>query len=202
MKSVPISRHLLFWLVVCVACGWDLYTKNSVFAEVGYPFRTDGEARSVLGLDVTFRYFTTFNHGALWGVGQGWTWGFATLSFIAIGFILYWLFLRGHASVSLWLTLSLALIMGGTLGNLYDRMALHGATNELGDLEYAVRDFLHFNLWGYDWPIFNYADVFLVSGAVMLAIYTIFLEEVEQPAEKGIATENPVPQGKSSESAA
>ncbi|HSG69982.1 MAG TPA: signal peptidase II [Planctomycetaceae bacterium] len=178
-SSVSIHRHLLFWIVVCVTCGWDLYTKGSVFFELGYPAQADGEPVSVFGTGVTFRYFTTFNHGALWGMGQGFTWGFATLSFIAIGFILYWLFIRGHASASRWLTVSLGMIMGGTLGNLYDRMALHGARNEFGDLEYAVRDFLHFNLWGYDWPIFNYADVFLVSGAVMLAIYTLFLEEIE-----------------------
>lgn len=179
MNSVSIHRHLLFWIVVCVTCGWDLYTKETVFAEVGYPHQADGEAVSVFGTGISFRYFTTFNHGALWGMGQGFTWGFATLSFIAIGFILYWLFIRGHASASRWLTVSLAMIMGGTLGNLYDRMALHGARNEFGDLEYAVRDFLHFKLWSYDWPIFNYADVFLVSGAVMLAVYTLFLEETE-----------------------
>jgi signal peptidase II len=179
MKSVSIHRHLLFWIVVCAACGWDLYTKASIFSELGYPAQADGKAQSVFGTGITFRYFTMFNHGALWGMGQGFTWGFATLSFIAIGFILYWLFIRGHASASCWLTLSLAMIMGGTLGNLYDRMGLHGARNEFGDLEYAVRDFLHFNLWGYDWPIFNYADVFLVSGAIMLAVYTLFLEETE-----------------------
>ena len=34
----------------------------------------------------------------------------------------------------------------------------------------AVRDFLLFHFNGWDWPVFNFADVFLVTGATMLAL--------------------------------
>lgn len=187
MKSVPFSRQLLFWAIVVVTCGWDLYTKHVIFSWLGFPDGVSPWVKSFFGGGVLFRYHTTFNHGALWGMGQGMSLGFAALSLVAIGAVLYWLFIKGHAH-SLWLTISLASIMGGTLGNLYDRLAIHGCRNAAGDLEYAVRDFLRFELWGYQWPVFNFADVFLVAGAVMLFIYSLlYAEENEKPSS---TTEN------------
>ena len=181
-RKVSLSRHLIFWCLAALTLFWDLYTKNTIFAELGYPGGTDGEPRALFGSGITFQYATLFNHGALWGLGGKYDWGswlFAGLSLIAVLFIVFWLFVKKHAAVSLWLTTCLAMIMGGTLGNLYDRVGMHGCRNAEGGLEYAVRDFLHFNFWGYDYPVFNYADVFLVSGAILLAIYTLFLEVVE-----------------------
>jgi len=190
MKSVPLSRQLLFWTIVVATCGSDLYSKHAVFEKLGYPDGISAWVESFLGGNVLFRLHTTFNHGALWGVGQGLSLGFAALSVVAIAAVLYWLFIQGHAK-SLWLTVSLASIMGGTLGNLYDRLALHGCRNAAGELEYAVRDFLRFELWGYHWPVFNFADVFLVTGAVMLFLYSLFYaEESEQEAQLADAEQN------------
>jgi hypothetical protein len=39
MKPISVRRHVLFWLLVCAACGWDLYSKESVFAWLGGPFQ-------------------------------------------------------------------------------------------------------------------------------------------------------------------
>ena len=113
------------------------------------------------------------NEGALWGVGQGYAWVFASLSLFAIGGIVYWLFFYG-AGRSWWLTVALALIMSGTIGNLYDRIGWHGCIKpETGEPWYAVRDFLLFTFGGWPWPIFNFADVFLVTGAIMLILQSI-----------------------------
>lgn len=180
MKSVPMGRQLLFWAIVVTTCGWDLYSKHDVFTSLGYPDGISPWVHNLLGGNVQFRFHTTFNHGALWGVGQGKSLLFAALSFVAVGAVLYWLFFKGFAN-SLWLTVSLGSITGGTLGNLYDRLAMHGCRNESGELEHAVRDFLRFELWGYHWPVFNYADVFLVTGAAMLFVYSLLY--VEDPVE-------------------
>ena len=50
-----------------------------------------------------------------------------------------------------------ALIIGGALGNVYDRL-VHG----------AVVDFLHFHYAGWSWPAFNLADSAITVGVVMM----------------------------------
>ncbi len=104
----------------------------------------------------------------MWGMVQGFDSVFALLSVIAVVGIIYWLFFKGAAQ-SAWLTTALGLVTGGTLGNLYDRLALHGVTlPNSSEPAQAVRDFLHFTFGSFDWPIFNLADSFLVTGAIMM----------------------------------
>lgn len=196
MKPVSIRRHLLFWLLVCAACGWDLYTKSSIFGWLGFDARHPHSSPWIKQFaGVKFEYSTTVNKGALWGLGQGLSLMFAALSVVAVGIVLYWLFVKRYAN-SLWLTICLGLLMGGTLGNLYDRLGLHGLTDDKGEALYAVRDFLHFDLWGFDWPVFNFADVFLVTGAIMLGMHTLFASEAteqhssEEPPPPETAADN------------
>ena len=58
---------------------------------------------------------------------------------------------------------SLILILGGALGNFYDRIA-YG----------AVPDFIDFHLNGFHWFIFNIADIFISIGVFALIILEIF----------------------------
>jgi len=73
-----------------------------------------------------------------------------------------------------WLLVALALICGGILGNLYDRLGVpglqwHAPPERVGEQVYAVRDWIHVTIPGViDWPIFNLADSWLVIGAGML----------------------------------
>ena len=64
------------------------------------------------------------------------------------------------------LALSLALILGGALGNLYDR-AVYG---------YVV-DFIDWHVNGYHWPAFNIADAGISCGAVLLILDTFINPE-------------------------
>ena len=56
-------------------------------------------------------------------------------------------------------SIALALILGGAVGNLYDRLKFH----------YVV-DFLEVHIHGYHWPDFNVADSAIVIGACLLLI--------------------------------
>lgn len=56
---------------------------------------------------------------------------------------------------------SMAMITGGIFGNLFDRLAFG-----------YVIDFFDFRFGKFNYPIFNMADIFIVVGVVMLAIYS------------------------------
>ena len=104
------------------------------------------------------------NHGALFGMGgsqKGKANGvFLLISIAASIGILIW-GTRPIVAKDRWLSAALGLILGGTLGNLYDRAVFNG-----------VRDFLYF--YKIDWPVFNIADCCLVVGAGMLLVSAIF----------------------------
>lgn len=57
---------------------------------------------------------------------------------------------------------SFGLLFGGIIGNMIDRMAFG-----------YVRDFIDFKIFGYDYPVFNIADMAIVIGVVILIISTI-----------------------------
>jgi len=171
-EAVRKSCALYSGLVV-VSTGTDLASKHIVFDRLGV---FDGTEWLLDGW-VRFRIYTSLNEGALWGFGQGFALGFAVLSVAALVGICYWLFFRGGGN-SRWLTVSLALVSGGTLGNLYDRLGLHGLQLSGRDgVVMAVRDFLHFQFGSFDWAIFNIADVCLVTGAIMLMLQSLRVPE-------------------------
>ena len=174
VDRVPTNRYWCFGLLASFGLAADLLSKHVVFDRLGYP---DGQTGWLIDtVPVQFRLYTSFNEGALWGMGKGFALVFALLSIIAFAGVLYWLFVR-RGAVSLWLTIALSVITAGTLGNFYDRLGLHGVlrsdvfpTNSTDPL-LAVRDFLHFRFFEtFDWAIFNVADMLLVTGAIMLVI--------------------------------
>ena len=176
-SATPFALRRLGLIVpLTAACvGWDLYSKSVVFDQLGFPDGR-GPVHPWLGQLSTFRLYTSFNEGALWGVGQGLTWLFAALSVVAV-FVIAYCLVKTSAGRSNWLTVALCLVLGGTLGNLYDRLGLYGYMNaETGQPYRAVRDFLLFTFGNYSWPVFNFADVFLVTGTGMLVAYSFWFE--------------------------
>ncbi|MCM2287980.1 MAG: signal peptidase II [Sulfuritalea sp.] len=105
-----------------------------------------------------FNLVLVYNSGAafsfLAGAGGWQKWFFVIL---ALG-ISVWLLslLRRHAQERL-LPTSLALILGGAIGNVIDRLRFD-----------AVVDFLDFHLAGYHWPAFNVADSAITVGVVLM----------------------------------
>lgn len=61
--------------------------------------------------------------------------------------------------------ISYGLIMGGVYGNLIDRI-----------IHRKVTDYLSFNIFNYSFPIFNFADICIVIGAILIVIDIIFLK--------------------------
>ncbi|MGH9616527.1 MAG: signal peptidase II [Acidobacteriaceae bacterium] len=84
-------------------------------------------------------------------------WMLIGFSLIAIAIVLA-VFWRAGRRVSV-TSVALALVLGGAIGNLYDRLAYR-----------YVIDFLAFNIFGYHYPDFNVADSCIVIGAILLLI--------------------------------
>lgn len=109
-------------------------------------------------------YLPEVNHGALFGFGRQYislaNGIFASISLLAAAAIIGWS-TRPHTAQDGFLCASLGLILGGTLGNLYDRIVFNG-----------VRDFLYF--YWIEWPVFNVADCCLVCGALLLLVQAFF----------------------------
>lgn len=180
---LPWNRYALYAVLAVVGLAWDLYSKHTVFQWFGCPGRAEWTWKA--GSFVSFTLHTNFNEGALWGIGQGGAPVFAGLSILAVLGILYFLFWAGHAR-SLWLTIALGLVTAGALGNLYDRLGLHGWKHE-GKAVYAVRDFLYFRFFDqFDWAIFNFADTYLVVGACMLVIHSFQSETLAEPKPEAV----------------
>jgi signal peptidase II len=170
MKAVPFNRHLTFLALAASGCLADLATKHLVFQRLGMP-RFD-EFHVLWLWEPYFGLQTSTNQGALFGVGQGNVWIFASASFIAITAICYWLFLAGAARDWL-LTVALGIVMGGVLGNLHDRLGLWSVPGEPGTHLCAVRDWILFQWPPWVWPNFNIADSLLVTGGAVLVWHAL-----------------------------
>ena len=193
LTAGPGNRYVWFFLLAILGVAIDLISKEMVFQQLGFPGGQRGEP--FFDGWVMFTFVTSVNEGALWGIGQGYTWLFALLSVAAIVAVCAWLFVY-KAARSLWLTIALGLIMAGTLGNLYDRAGLHGLL-KAGEPLFGVRDFLLFTFGGWPWPVFNFADCFLVAGAIMLGVQAFFMEETTEgktptrgPAKAAVSPES------------
>ena len=120
-----------------------------------------GESRAVAPF---FNLVLVFNKGAAFSflaTAQGWqTLFFAAIAMVA-SVVISFLIVR-HRRNSLFCT-GLALILGGALGNLYDRV-VYG----------HVVDFLDFHAAGWHWPAFNVADSAITVGAGILIVESFF----------------------------
>lgn len=137
----------------------DLLTKRWVEAALFY-----GEQIPLTGF---FNLVLTYNAGAAFSFlsdAGGWQrWFFSIVAAGASMLIIY--LLRKHATDKLF-CLALSLILGGALGNLWDRITLG-----------HVVDFLDFHVAGYHWPAFNIADSAIFLGAASLILDSFLRKE-------------------------
>ena len=145
-----MTTHWTRWLWISVAViAADQLGKAAVLATI-----REGDGWAVTGF---FSLVLTFNTGAAFSFlasASGWQrWFFAAIAIVA-AVVIAMLLRRGGSAM---FSSGLALILGGALGNLYDRLALG-----------KVVDFLLFHYAGWAYPAFNLADSAITIGAVLL----------------------------------
>lgn len=103
------------------------------------------------------------NRGAAWGILQGQMWLFYVITIVVIVAIMY--YLHKAARGKMLLGVSLALMLGGAIGNFIDRV-----------FRKEVVDFIHTYIFNYNFPVFNIADSSLVIGVILLMIQMLLDE--------------------------
>jgi signal peptidase II len=145
--------RLLPWLGLAAAVvALDQATKIAV--ERVFDF---GDSTPITGF---FNLVLTYNKGAAFSFlagASGWQGSLFTVIGIAASLFIVFLLAR-HGAQKLF-SAALALILGGALGNVIDRLA-YG----------HVIDFLDFHWRGWHWPAFNVADSAIVCGAGLLIL--------------------------------
>ena len=123
------------------------------------------------GTDIDFYIFSFLNFYLVWNTGIGF--GLAAMEsniyyhilttiivFVNVGLVFFLIKSRGIYSYLI------AVILGGSLGNLFDRIYY-----------YAVPDFIDLHLGNYHWFIFNVADIFITVGIISLIFAELFKRE-------------------------
>ena len=150
---------LLLFSVAGVVFALDRWTKR--WASSSLPFN---QPVPVLGEFLRLTY--TRNSGVAFGLGQGTGFPYYIFSILAAVVILA-MFLRGQVP-ELRRQLALALIFGGALGNLWDRV-------RSGE----VVDFIEVGVRHWYWPVFNVADSAVSVGVVLFALLWTGKHETE-----------------------
>ncbi len=114
------------------------------------------------------------NDGAAWSMMSGKTWFLIGVPIIVIVAALVYMYIKRKGSKLQ--VISLALIVAGGIGNLIDRI-------RIGE----VVDYIKFV--PIEFPIFNFADICVVIGAVIFCVYILFAD-IKDHKEKSSGSEN------------
>jgi len=165
MTASPKPNALPWLLVSALVVALDQWSKHWVMTSLP-------EFTPVTVIDGFWNWYRTYNTGAAFSfladsaspdlVRKGLIL-FSAAAVIIVGLLL----LRACDSISL-TSIALALILGGAIGNLYDRVVYH-----------YVIDFIEVKIIHYHWPDFNFADSAIVIGACLLMI-EIFRPQPEE----------------------
>lgn len=154
--------YIVCILIVGFVIGLDMLTKYLAVLN---------DANHVI-IPELLKFKLTYNTGAAFSFLGEFSWAitfFAILTSITLVVIMAYMiysFIK-KKDISKWLAVALALVFGGAIGNLIDRLWLG-----------KVRDFIYVFYNTDIFPaIFNVADIALVVGVIMLCIYLLFLDK-------------------------
>ena len=155
MAAKPTSNALIWLLLSAIVIVLDQWSKAWVLASLP-------EYTAIPVIDGFWNWYRTYNTGAAFSFladAGGWQlWFFTVLAVGISGLLGYWLSRTRRGD---WRqALPYALVIGGALGNVIDRL-IHG----------HVIDFIQWHWRGHYWPAFNIADAAIVGGAIGIAVF-------------------------------
>ncbi|WP_297453945.1 signal peptidase II [Persephonella sp.] len=157
------KRLILFFGIVIGVIGLDLITK-----ELAVKYLSDIER--IIIIPNYFDLTLVWNRGAAFGIfGQAPEYIRKLIligaSSVAAVLTIAYAYFR-NAKLSTFELVALALIAGGAIGNLYDRIFIG-----------KVRDFLDVHIYSHHWPAFNIADSAITIGIGLFVVYELFFKK-------------------------
>ena len=157
MSKTNIKKFIFYFLTILIVFVLDRVSKIYV---INY---FENTAETELYLSNFLNIILVWNEGIGFGLlsfQDGIIYNFITLTIIIINLIIIYLIYKYKDIRSFLLTL----VLGGSLGNLFDRIAFS-----------AVPDFIDFNYNNFHWFIFNIADIFITIGVICLIFVELIL---------------------------
>lgn len=170
MKVKSVLRVFAIFAILIVNVGCDQISKNIVRQQIEY-----NERIALVNDHLTLTKIE--NQGALLGLGQSLPQPvkillLTVLPLASLGLAL--LYLLANRNLSKSMVLSICFIIGGGIGNIYDRL-VYG----------SVTDFLHIDFVLFETAIFNMADVSILVGVLVIMVdvlrgrtRNLFIDEV------------------------
>ena len=137
----------------------DLLTKGLIIPNL---IPNVGDRVGIIPKLISFIYVK--NYGAAWGILGGRNIFLIVMSIVILALFITFYVLRVKKvrnNSSCLLGISVGLIAGGCIGNLFDRLVFG-----------YVRDFINFDFMNF--PVFNFADIALTFGVIIMVIYFLF----------------------------
>ena len=124
-----------------------LYSTEPIYPYGGIPI-----FQNFLGIEFSWVYTT--NKGAAWGLGAEYQMALMVARIVLVTALAFYAIFVNKKKIFAW---GLTLVIAGALGNIFDYF-IYG----------HVVDMFHFNLWGYNFPVFNIADTSITFGIIWL----------------------------------
>ena len=162
------SQNKLFFLGLVISLSiafFDLLSKDLVFAFLDKITTERHLKYPALEITSFFNLVKVLNSGVSFGMFSNLVGGkyiILSINFAILLVLLIWL----YRNKIIYLTWAIALIIGGAIGNITDRIQNH-----------SVADFLDFHIFGYNWPAFNLADSAVFLGVALLLLEDYFIKK-------------------------
>ena len=159
MSSINFKKIIINCLIIVVIFVIDRISKIYILKIAEVENSVDIYLTSFLNLNLIWNKGIAFG---LFSYDQSFIYNFITILIVIISVVILFIIIKAEDYRGYFFIL----ILGGSLGNLYDRLYY-----------FAVPDFIDFHINNFHWFIFNVADIFISLGVLCLIFVELFLNK-------------------------
>jgi len=147
------KKFYLNLLIVLIIFFFDRITKKIIISLTQENFGQPIFSSEYLNISLVWNQGIAFG---LFSFSESYTYNILTILITLVVFIIFYMIIKNDGFKKF----SLIMIVGGALGNLYDRIFFS-----------AVPDFFDFHVGNFHWFIFNIADIFITIGVIFMILF-------------------------------